>query len=100
MNGLEFLEQLMRLRPTPVVMLSTLTGARSGGQPIRALELGAFDCFDKAALPLAVDADRGAGPRGPDPRRGPVPARGARAPRDRVAIDMPSPRRSAPSPAA
>lgn len=25
MNGLDFLERLMRLRPTPVVMLSTLT---------------------------------------------------------------------------
>ena len=25
MNGLEFLEKLMRLRPTPVVMISTLT---------------------------------------------------------------------------
>ncbi|RYY05414.1 MAG: response regulator, partial [Alphaproteobacteria bacterium] len=27
MNGLDFLERLMRLRPTPVVMVSTLTQA-------------------------------------------------------------------------
>ncbi len=46
MNGLEFLEKIMRLRPTPVVMVSTLT---QGGAEIslRALELGAFDCVGK-----------------------------------------------------
>ncbi len=54
MNGLEFLERLMRLRPTPVVMLSTLT-SHGAEVSLTALELGAFDCFDKAALPLAVD---------------------------------------------
>ncbi len=56
MNGLEFLERLMRLRPTPVVMLSTLT-SRGADVSLAALELGAFDCFDKAALPLAADAN-------------------------------------------
>ncbi len=45
-NGLEFLEKIMRLRPMPVVMLSTLTG-RGAEATIRALELGAFDCFEK-----------------------------------------------------
>jgi two-component system chemotaxis response regulator CheB len=46
MNGLEFLEKIMRLRPTPVIMVSTLTqeGAEAN---LRALELGAFDCVAK-----------------------------------------------------
>ncbi|SFP72162.1 protein-glutamate methylesterase/protein-glutamine glutaminase [Sphingomonas rubra] len=48
-NGLDFLERLMRLRPTPVVMLSTLT-SQGAEASIAALELGAFDCFDKARL--------------------------------------------------
>jgi two-component system chemotaxis response regulator CheB len=42
MNGLEFLERLMRLRPTPVVMVSSLTGA-GAATTLRALELGAID---------------------------------------------------------
>ncbi len=42
MNGLEFLERLMRLRPTPVVMVSSLTGA-GAATTLRALELGALD---------------------------------------------------------
>lgn len=46
MNGLDFLEKIMRLRPMPVVMLSTLTG-RGAEATIRALELGAFDCYEK-----------------------------------------------------
>ena len=46
MNGLEFLEKIMRLRPTPVVMVSTLT-TRGAEATIRALELGAFDCVGK-----------------------------------------------------
>ncbi len=46
MNGLEFLEKIMRLRPMPVVMLSTLTG-RGAEATIKALELGAFDCYEK-----------------------------------------------------
>ncbi|HET9510388.1 MAG TPA: chemotaxis response regulator protein-glutamate methylesterase [Sphingomonas sp.] len=52
MNGLEFLERLMRLRPTPVVMLSTLTSA-GAEVSLAALELGAFDCYDKARLQSA-----------------------------------------------
>ena len=48
MGGLEFLEKLMRLRPMPVVMVSTLTehGAEA---TLRALELGAVDYMAKPA---------------------------------------------------
>ena len=46
MNGLEFLDKIMRLRPMPVVMLSTLT-ATGAETTIRALEIGAVDCFPK-----------------------------------------------------
>ena len=48
MNGLDFLEKIMRLRPTPVVMVSTLTH-RGADCAIRALELGAVDCVGKPA---------------------------------------------------
>jgi two-component system chemotaxis response regulator CheB len=46
MNGLEFLEKLMRLRPMPVVMVSTLTHAGADAS-LAALELGAVDCVGK-----------------------------------------------------
>ena len=46
MDGLDFLERLMRLRPTPVIMVSNLT-TRGGDIAIRALEIGAFDCIAK-----------------------------------------------------
>ncbi|HKM62776.1 MAG TPA: chemotaxis response regulator protein-glutamate methylesterase [Acidisphaera sp.] len=46
MNGLDFLEKIMRLRPMPVVMVSTLT-SRGAEATIRALELGAVDCVAK-----------------------------------------------------
>ena len=46
MNGLEFLEKLMRLRPMPVVMCSTLT-TRGADATLRALEIGAVDCYAK-----------------------------------------------------
>ena len=46
MNGLEFLEKIMRLRPRPVVMVSTLTQA--GAEiTLAALELGAVDAVGK-----------------------------------------------------
>ena len=48
MNGLDFLERLMRLRPTPVVMVSTLTG-RGAQATLEALEIGAVDCVSKVA---------------------------------------------------
>ena len=52
MDGLDFLARLMRLRPMPVVMLSTLT-ERGADVTIRALELGAIDFVAKPRLGLA-----------------------------------------------
>ncbi len=46
MDGLEFLEKLMRLRPMPVVMVSSLT-ERGSEIAMRALELGAVDFVTK-----------------------------------------------------
>ncbi len=46
MNGLEFLERLMKLRPMPVVMISSLT-AEGSETTLRALELGAVDFVAK-----------------------------------------------------
>ena len=51
MDGLDFLERLMRLRPTPVVMVSTLT-ARGSDVTLRALELGAVDYVAKPKLDI------------------------------------------------
>jgi two-component system chemotaxis response regulator CheB len=48
MNGLEFLEKLMRLRPTPVIMISSRT-QRGAQETIQALETGAVDCLAKPA---------------------------------------------------
>jgi two-component system chemotaxis response regulator CheB len=46
MNGLEFLERVMRLRPLPVIMVSSLT-ERGGSVTISAMEIGAFDYVTK-----------------------------------------------------
>ncbi len=46
MDGLEFLERLMKLRPMPVVMISSLT-ARGSEVTLKALELGAVDFVAK-----------------------------------------------------
>ena len=46
MNGLEFLEKIMRLRPMPVIMVSTLT-QKGADATLEALEIGAFDCIGK-----------------------------------------------------
>jgi two-component system, chemotaxis family, protein-glutamate methylesterase/glutaminase len=46
MTGLDFLEKLMRLRPTPVIMISTHTGPRKE-LTLQALEIGAIDCIAK-----------------------------------------------------
>ncbi|WLI76320.1 chemotaxis response regulator protein-glutamate methylesterase [Kosakonia sp. H02] len=46
MDGLQFLEHLMRLRPMPVVMLSSLT-KRGSDITLSALELGAVDFITK-----------------------------------------------------
>ncbi len=53
MDGLDFLEKLMRLRPTPVVMVSSLT-ERGADVTIRALELGAVDFVAKPKLGIAT----------------------------------------------
>jgi two-component system chemotaxis response regulator CheB len=52
MDGLTFLDNLMRLRPMPVVMVSTLT-ERGADVTLRALELGAVDFFTKPPADLA-----------------------------------------------
>ena len=49
MDGLEFLSRLMRLKPTPVVMVSSLT-QRGSEVALRALELGAVDFVAKPRL--------------------------------------------------
>ena len=49
MNGLDFLERLMRLRPMPVVMISSRTQPGSE-ETRRALELGAHDVIAKPRL--------------------------------------------------
>lgn len=51
MDGLEFLEKLMRLRPMPVVMVSTLT-ERGSEVTFRALELGAVDFVAKPKMDI------------------------------------------------
>ncbi len=51
MDGLTFLEKIMTLRPTPVVMVSSLT--QEGAEVnLKALELGAVDVFGKPTLEL------------------------------------------------
>jgi two-component system, chemotaxis family, protein-glutamate methylesterase/glutaminase len=52
MDGIEFLERLMRLRPMPVVMVSTLTD-RGADVTLRALELGAVDFVAKPKIGVA-----------------------------------------------
>ncbi len=48
MDGITFLEKLMRLHPLPVVMVSSLT-AQGAAVTLRALELGAIDVVAKPA---------------------------------------------------
>jgi len=51
MDGLDFLEKLMRLRPMPVVMVSSLT-ERGSEITLRALELGAVDFVTKPKISI------------------------------------------------
>ncbi|USI71713.1 protein-glutamate methylesterase/protein-glutamine glutaminase [Sphingomonas morindae] len=63
MNGLDFLEKIMRLRPTPVIIVSGLTRANTDATA-RALEIGAVDCYAKpqrAGQLLTDDGGRLAG---------------------------------------
>jgi two-component system chemotaxis response regulator CheB len=56
MDGLSFLERVMRLRPMPVVMVSSMT-AKGTDTTIEALALGAVDCVVKPSAdnPLSFD---------------------------------------------
>ena len=57
MDGIDFLARLMRLRPTPVVMVSTLT-ERGAEVTLRALELGAVDFVSKPKIGVAEGLQR------------------------------------------
>ena len=52
MDGLTFLANLMRLRPMPVVMISSLTD-RGAETTLKALELGAIDFVSKPKIDIA-----------------------------------------------
>lgn len=52
MDGIDFLGRLMRLRPMPVVMISTLT-ERGADVTMKALELGAVDFVSKPRIGVA-----------------------------------------------
>ncbi len=52
MDGIDFLARLMRLRPMPVLMVSTLT-ERGADVTLKALELGAVDFVAKPRIGLA-----------------------------------------------
>ena len=52
MDGIDFLSRLMRLRPMPVVMVSTLT-ERGAEVTLKALELGAVDFVAKPKIGVA-----------------------------------------------
>lgn len=60
MNGLQFLEKIMRMRPIPVVMVSSLT-AKGADTAITALQMGAFDCYPKNNAAPGEDAFAGLG---------------------------------------
>ena len=85
MDGLDFLERLMRLRPTPVVMVSTLT-ERGAETTFRALELGAVDFVAKPRVGIAHGLDQAAleivekiraASKARVQKRAPAPSRGA-----------------------
>jgi two-component system chemotaxis response regulator CheB len=57
MDGIDFLGKLMRLRPMPVVMVSTLT-ERGAEVTLRALELGAVDFVAKPKVGVADGLQR------------------------------------------
>jgi two-component system chemotaxis response regulator CheB len=49
MNGLDFLEKIMQLRPTPVIIVSGAT-QQGNETTARALALGAVDCYAKSEM--------------------------------------------------
>ncbi len=56
MNGLDFLDKLMRLKPMPVVMVSTLT-QKGAEETLLALELGAVDFVAKPNANISSGLD-------------------------------------------
>src|SRR5579875_2433498 len=59
MDGITFLEKLMRARPMPVVMVSSLT-QQGCDITLRALELGAVDFFSKPTIDTLSGVQGGA----------------------------------------
>lgn len=59
MSGIAFLEKIMRLRPMPVVMVSTLT-ERGADVTLEALSIGAVDYFPKPTANLAANLNEAA----------------------------------------
>ncbi len=55
MDGITFLRNLMRLRPMPVVMLSTLT-SQGADITLQALELGALDFIEKPSFETLISS--------------------------------------------
>ena len=60
MDGIDFLEKLMRLRPMPVVMVSTLT-EKGATVTLKALELGAIDFVAKPKIGIAAGMQEAGG---------------------------------------
>ncbi len=56
MDGLTFLDKIMRLKPTPVVMVSSLVEERAS-VALEAMEMGAVDFIAKPKLDLIHDLD-------------------------------------------
>lgn len=83
MNGLEFLEKIMRLRPMPVIMVSTMTH-RGAEATLAALEIGAFDCVGKPmpgeSRPFGDLADKVKAAARSQRRQAPAPAAAMAAP--------------------
>jgi two-component system chemotaxis response regulator CheB len=87
MNGLDFLEKIMALRPTPVIVVSGST-QKGTETTARALALGAVDCYAKSERSGSLPFDDGGllaglireaakvrfGPHAPAPVRAPAPA--------------------------
>lgn len=55
-DGLTFLDRLMKARPTPVLMISTLT-QKGADATIKSLELGAVDFIAKPKIDVAMGID-------------------------------------------
>lgn len=89
MDGLDFLEKLMRLRPMPVVMVSTLT-ERGAEATMRALELGAIDFVAKPRIGIG-EGLRDAAREITDKIRAAARARVFRKPAAASSVAVPSP---------